>query len=148
MVQTTPQGFHSITPFFMAPDPDALVAFMQKGLGAELVSELRGENGKIWHAQLKIGDSMLMVGDAMDKPGEPLNLYIYLDDADEAYRRALDAGAQSIMAPADQFYGDRNAGVKDPFGNSWWFATHIEDVGEAEMKKRARAFEKNMAAAA
>jgi PhnB protein len=147
MVQVTPKGFHSVTPFFMASDPDKFVEFLKKGVGAQVVSELRGQNGKIMHAQIKIGDSMIMLGDAMGNKTDPMAMYIYLDKPDEAYQRALDAGATSITEPSDQFYGDRNAGVKDPFGNTWWFARHIEDVADDEMKKRAREFEKKQKAA-
>jgi PhnB protein len=145
MVQAIPQGFNSVTPFFMSKDADGLVAFMKKGLGAEEIFVLKQQNGKVAHAQMKIGDSMVMVGDSMEKPALPLCMYIYSHDADAAYRRALEAGATSIMEPADQFYGDRNGGVEDASGNIWWFATHIEDVSEDELRKRAKMFEKKAA---
>ena len=90
--------------------------------------------------RLRIGDSVVMLGDAHGehKPLQTM-LYVYVDDADAIYQRALAAGATSVQAPVDQFYGDRSGGVKDPFGNLWWIATHIEDVPPEELKRRAQA---------
>ena len=90
--------------------------------------------------RLRIGDSVVMLGDAHGehKPLQTM-LYVYVDDADAIYQRALAAGATSVQAPVDQFYGDRSGGVKDAFGNLWWIATHIEDVPPAELKRRAQA---------
>ncbi len=92
------------------------------------------------HAQVKIGDSFVMMGEPMGEfQPMPASIYLYVEDTDATYQRALEAGATSIMEPADQFYGDRNAGVKDPFGNLWWIGTHIEDVSPEEIEKRAKA---------
>jgi PhnB protein len=90
------------------------------------------------------GNSMLMLADARppEWPSQPASFYLYLPDCDAAYARALAAGAQSILEPADQFYGDRHGGVKDAAGNSWWVATHIEDVSEEEMARRSEAWAK------
>jgi PhnB protein len=91
------------------------------------------------HAEVRIGDSILMMGEASEEfPPMPGSFYVYVEDTDAAYQRALDAGAETLMEPADQFYGDRNAGVWDSCGNSWWIATHIEDVPEEEIGRRAR----------
>ena len=99
-----------------------------------------GANGKIAHAEVVLGDSVLMLS---DKPPHleamPASLYLYVDDTDARYKRALETGGTSVMEPADQFYGDRNAGVKDPTGNLWWIATHIEDVSPDELARRAKA---------
>jgi PhnB protein len=101
------------------------------------------------HAQLKIGDSMVMIADSSEHArAMPVMLYLYVPNADASYQQALKAGATSIMEPADQFYGDRSGGVKDAAGNSWFFGTHIEDVAPAEMKKRAEAFFKQQGKAA
>jgi PhnB protein len=91
----------------------------------------------VMHASLRIGDSMLMLSDARDTwPAQPTGIYLYVPNVDELYQQAMQAGAESIRAPRDEFYGDRMAGIKDPSGNTWWIATHIEDVTEAEMDRR------------
>ncbi len=96
--------------------------------------------GRIGHAEMRIGDLVVMLGDAHDdhKPMQAM-LHLYVDDADATYQRAVAAGATSVQAPTDQFYGDRSGGVKDPCGNLWWIATHIEDVAPDELKRRAEA---------
>jgi uncharacterized glyoxalase superfamily protein PhnB len=92
------------------------------------------------HAEVTIGDSVIMMGEPMGefKP-MPCMIYVYVEDTDAVYKQALKAGATSVMEPADQFYGDRNAGVKDMAGNLWWIATHVEDVAPEELEKRAQA---------
>ncbi len=100
-------------------------------------------DGTVRHGEVRIGDSIVMVGEAsaQHKP-MPTTLYLYVTDTDATYRRAIQAGATSLTEPADQFYGDRNAGVEDPCGNQWWIATHVEDVAPEEMKRRSEAFMK------
>ena len=87
------------------------------------------------HTEVTIGDSLVMIGNGRGT-AVPVMLYIYVDDCDAAYARAVAAGAESLMAPSDMFYGDRHGGVKDAFGNSWWIATHIEDVAPDELERR------------
>jgi PhnB protein len=100
-------------------------------------------DGTIMHAEVKIGDSIVMMGEARgDCKPMPGSLYVYVNDADATYRRALQAGATSMMEPGDQFYGDRTAGVKDPSGNQWTIATHREDVPPEELRRRAEALMK------
>ncbi len=138
-VSPIPEGFHTATPFLIVQDADALVEFMKEGLSAEEVYCLRrDDNGSVMHAQMKIGDSMIMVGGASGMPEMLGAVYLYLEDADAAYEKAVAAGGVSVMAPSDQFYGDRMGGIKDKFGNTWWFATHIEDVPEDELRERAQ----------
>lgn len=137
-VDAVPEGFHTATPFLIVNDADALVEFMKKGLNAQEVYCLRTEGGSIMHAQMKIGNSMIMVGGASGMPEMLGAIYLYLEDADAAYEKAIKAGGQSVIAPRDEFYGDRMGGIKDPFGNTWWFATHIEDVPNEELRKRAK----------
>jgi uncharacterized glyoxalase superfamily protein PhnB len=97
-------------------------------------------DGSIGHAEVKIGDSIIMMSEPMgDMQPMPASIYLYVQETDAVYQRALQAGATSLTEPADQFYGDRSAGVKDPAGNQWWIATHKEDVPPEEMVKRARA---------
>lgn len=143
-------GFSAITPFLMLNNADEVVDFLKQAFNAQEKFVLRQKNGKIWHAQIEIDGAMLMIGDAMGKKENtmPASLYLYVKDTDAAYRQALDAGAETVMPPADQFYGDRNAGVRDSAGNIWWIATKIEDLSEEEVARRAQEFEKKQPAEA
>lgn len=135
-----PEGYHSVTPYLAVEGASRLIDFLKHTFGAEVREHIPGENGSVRHAEVMIGNSMVMLGDATCEAGpRPGNLYVYVEDTDATYRRALEAGAESIREPADQFYGDRSAGVKDPFGNHWWIATHIEDVAPEEIARRAAA---------
>jgi uncharacterized glyoxalase superfamily protein PhnB len=137
-----PDGFHTVTPYLIVDGAAKVISFMQKALGAEYRDEptLRPD-GTVMHAQLRIGDSIVMISDASEHAkAMPVMLYLYVPNVDAAYQLALKAGATSIMEPADQFYGDRSGGVKDAAGNSWFFGTHVEDVAPAEMKKRTAEF--------
>ena len=88
---------------------------------------------------MRLGDSVVMIGQAREEwPARPAALYVYVEDTDAIYKRALAAGGRSVMEPRDTFYGDRNAGVEDPSGNQWWIATHVEDVPPEEMERRAK----------
>lgn len=138
-----PNGYHSVTPFLAIKDVDQLIDFAQRAFGATEVSRLEKSDGSIMHAELRIGDSIIMLGDV--SPGmEPskATLYVYVEDADSVYKQALQAGATSIQKPTDQFYGDHAGGVTDPGGNSWWIATHVEDVSPEELKRRAEEWER------
>jgi PhnB protein len=136
-VNPIPKGYHTVTPYLIVKDAMASIEFMQKAFDATLDHVSKNPAGKIMHTELKIGDSMLMMGEAMEGfPAMPCGLYLYVPDTDKLYLQALAAGATSIMEPADQFYGDRNAGVVDAEGNKWWIGTHIEDVSMEEIAKR------------
>jgi uncharacterized glyoxalase superfamily protein PhnB len=140
-VKPIPEGYHSITPYLTVEGADKLLDFVKQAFGAGDVHEcMRRPDGTIMHAEVRIGDSIVMLGEANGqwKP-RPGTLYLYVNDTDATYRRALEAGATSLMEPATQFYGDRNAGVQDPTGNFWWIATHVEDVSPEEMRRRAEA---------
>jgi PhnB protein len=139
-VKPIPDGFHSITPYMVVQGANKLIDFLKQAFGATEGHRTSQPDGTIMHAQLKIGDSPLMLGEAGPqwKP-MPCSIYLYVKDTDATYKQAIAAGGKSLMAPADQFYGDRNAGVTDPSGNQWWIATHIEDVSDEEMKKRSEA---------
>lgn len=143
-VKPIPDGFHTITPYVIVDGAEKLIRFTKDAFGAQANHEpTRRPDGTIMHATLKIGDSMLMISDASEyAKASPVMLYLYVPNVDAAYQRALKAGATSVMEPADQFYGDRSAGVKDAAGNQWFFGTHIEDVSPAELEKRAAAFHK------
>lgn len=138
-VKPIPDGFHTITPYLVVDGAEKLIDFMQKAFGAKHDHEpTMRPDGTLMHATLKIGDSTLMLSDASEHAqATQVMLYLYVPDVDAAYQKALKAGATSLMEPADQFYGDRSGGVKDPAGNRWFLGTHIEDVSPAELKKRA-----------
>jgi PhnB protein len=139
-VKPIPDGYHSITPYLTVKNGGALVEFLQKAFGAAVTHRMDHSDGSLWHADLQIGDSHVMIGGASDQwPERPSNLYLYVEDADAVYRRAVEAGGTSIMEPADMFYGDRQGGVKDPSGNGWWIATHVEDVPAEELERRGKA---------
>ena len=140
-VKPIPDGFHTVTPYLVVHGVDTLLDFLQRAFNAQqLHSPMMRPDGSIGHAEVKIGDSVIMMGEPMgDMQPMPGSIYLYVNDADAVYQRALQAGATSLMEPADQFYGDRSAGVKDAVGNQWWIATHKEDVPPDEMLKRAKA---------
>jgi uncharacterized glyoxalase superfamily protein PhnB len=116
-----------------------LIDFMKKAFGATEVYRFPSPDGNVMHAEMKIGDSVVMLGEAMHGASPmPMSLYIYIQDVDKAYRTALDAGGESIEGPADQFWGDRVATVRDFAGNKWWIATHVEDVSADELSRRAQ----------
>ena len=144
--KSIPEGYHSITPSFCVEGAQEFIDFIKLVFDAQDRFKMEGPGGKIMHAELSIGDSALMVGDAQPQwPAKINSLYVYVDDVDATYARALKAGATSVRAPENAFYGDRTAAVQDPFGNSWGIATHVEDVPPDELKKRAKAFQKQFA---
>lgn len=137
-VKPIPEGHHTITPYLVVDDAARLIDFLKQAFQAVEMHCMQGPDGRVRHAEMRIGDSMLMLGEAQgaSKP-TPCMLYLYLDNCDAVYHQALKAGATSITEPADQFYGDRHGAVKDPCGNQWWIATHIEDVSPEEIAHRA-----------
>lgn len=138
-VKPIPEGYHAITPYFVVADASKFIEFLKSSFGATVTEMHQGPDGRVGHAEVRIGDSMLMMADASEKyPPRTQTIYLYMPDTDAAYNAALAAGGTSTMEPANQFYGDRNAGVKDPWGNEWWIATHVEDVSPEEMERRSR----------
>ena len=141
-VKPVPDGYHTVTPYLVATDAQKVVEFATRAFDAKVGEEMRREDGTIMHAELQIGDSRIMLGQANEQhKAMPCALYLYVPDTDTTYKKALAAGAVSTMEPANQFYGDRNAGVRDQNGNLWWIGTHVEDVSPEELKKRAAAEE-------
>jgi PhnB protein len=137
-VKPVPEGYHTVTPYLTVKGVDQLIEFLKKAFGAKEQFRHKRPDGSTGHAEMKLGDSMLMMGEAYGQwVAMPSQIYLYVEDCDKVYKQAMAAGATSLMEPADQFYGDRNAGVKDPLGNSWWIGTHVEDVSPEEMKRRA-----------
>ncbi len=140
-VNPIPDGYHTITPYLVVQGVPKLIDFLKEAFGGVEKECMTLPDGTVIHAEVRIGDSLVMMGEARGqfKP-MPGSLYLYVPDTDAAYKRALQAGGMTTMEPADQFYGDRNAGVMDPAGNLWWIATRQEDVPPDELERRAAAF--------
>ena len=144
MAKAIPDGYHSVQPYLYFKNSAEAIAFYAKAFGATERMRMPDKNGRIMHAEISIGDSCIMMADENEAlgalspehyGGAPMTLVLYVEDCDAVYKRALDAGAKSLREPADQFYGDRMAGVEDPFGFQWWLGTHIKDVSMEEMQK-------------
>lgn len=133
-----------MTPYFTVRDVPKVIEFLKAAFGAETTYEpLRQPNGAIVHAEVKIGDSYVMLAEESDMAkATPSSVYLYVPDVDATYNQAVKAAGKTIVAPMDMFYGDRSGGVKDPSGNSWMIATHKEDVAPQELAKRTEAFYK------
>lgn len=137
MVKHIPDGYHTVTPYITVDDARKFIDFIKAAFDAQLPEAMTDDEGNFRHGEAQIGDSRVMIGQARGEwKARPAQLYLYLPDVDATYKRALAAGATSLMEPADQFYGDRNGGVEDAFGNWWWLATHVEDVAPEEMQRR------------
>jgi PhnB protein len=146
-VKPIPDGYHSITPYLIIKGAADAIDFYKKAFGATELFRME-HNGKIGHAELKIGDSPIMLADEQPEMGylspkslggTPVSIMIYLEDVDTVYPQAIKAGGEEIKALQDQFYGDRSGTLKDPFGHVWTVATHKEDVTPEEMDKRVAA---------
>jgi PhnB protein len=143
MVKPIPEGYHSITPYLAVNNAGEAIDWYKQALGATEVFRFE-DGGKVAHAEIKIGDSIVMLSDewregghlAPSKDGSPVSLMLYVDDVDTAFQRAIDAGAKEVRAVKDQFYGDRSGTLSDPFGHRWHLATHVEDVEESELQRR------------
>lgn len=139
-VKPIPDGYHSVTPYLAVQGVEKLIDFLTKTFDARELFRLRRADGATAHAEYKIGDSIVMMGEPMESgKAKPATLYVYVTDVDTTYRRAVQAGAKSLSQPTNMFYGDRSASVTDPCGNDWWIATHKEDVTPDEMARRAQA---------
>ena len=139
-VKPIPEGYHTITPFLVVPGAAKVIDFLKQTFDATERGRHLNPNGGIVHAEVKVGDSIVMLGEpeTRDK-AMPITLYIYVQDVDAVYKRGMQAGATSLREPSDQFYGDRTAGLQDSAGNQWWIATHIEDVSREELVRRSKA---------
>ena len=138
-IKPIPDGYHTVTPYLVVQGAANLIEFLKQAFEAVEIRRVLHPEGSIMNAEVRIGDSVVMVSEARGefKP-MPSSIYLYVEDTDATYKRALQAGGISMMEPEDQFYGDRNAGVKDLNGNHWWIATHQEDVSPEEMEKRMK----------
>ena len=134
-----PKGYHTVTPYMTLKNASQAIEFYKKAFGAVEVMRMPGPDGTIGHAEVRLGDSVVMLAEARGEwQPRPGALYLYVHDTDAAYQRALQAGATSLMEPADQFYGDRAAKVKDPFGYNWHIHTHIRDVPQDELEREMK----------
>ncbi len=139
-VNPLPAGYSTVTPYLLVADGQRMVDFVEAGLGGSLRYASRMPDGSIAHAEVQIGDSLVMLGQVRgDHPPMPTMLYVYVEDCDAAYQRAVAAGGEAMVPPADQFYGDRSGTVRDPAGNWWCLATHVEDVPADQMESRWKA---------
>jgi uncharacterized glyoxalase superfamily protein PhnB len=148
-VEAVPARYGSVTPALTVRGGSDAIAFYQKAFGARELSRMPGPGGKLMHAEIKIGDSIVMLSDEFPEMGSrsPLTvggtsttIMLYVKDVDAAFRRAVEAGATVTMPLADQFWGDRYGGLVDPFGHQWALATHKEDLSPKEMMRRMEAF--------
>jgi PhnB protein len=139
-VKPVPEGYPTVCPYIVVTGVDKLIEFAKQVFDAKEVHVSKRPDGSVMHAEIKIGNSIVMMGDgaAIGKTF-PAMLHLYIEDVDVVYRRAMQAGAKSVREPSDQIYGDRTGGVEDAFGNQWWMATHVEDVTPEEIERRAKA---------
>lgn len=126
-VKYIPEGHPTVSPYLVVTGVAQLIEFAKQVFGATEVYASKRPDGTVQHAEVRIGDSIVMMGESQDKKF-PGMLHLYVEDADAVYRRAIQGGAKSLREPADQPYGDRSGGVEDAFGNQWWISTHIQDV--------------------
>jgi PhnB protein len=147
-VKPIPEGYHTVTPYLAVDDAAEAIEYYKKAFGAKERVRMDAPGGKIGHAELEIGDSLVMLSDALPQfptrppkelGGTSVSVFMYVEDVDAVVKQAVDAGATIIMETADQFWGDRFGSVQDPFGHLWSIATHVEDVPPEEMAERAKA---------
>jgi PhnB protein len=145
MVNAIPEGYPRVTPYLIVDGASAAIDFYKSVLGATERMRMGGPEGKVGHAELEIGDSVVMLADEHPEMGArgpksvggtSVTLHVYVEDADGVFERAIEAGAKALRAVEDQFYGDRRGSFEDPFGHQWDVATHVEDVPPEEMSKR------------
>jgi len=147
-VKPIPDGYHSVTPYLIIKGAADAIEFYKKAFGATELFRMPAPGGKVGHAEIKIGDSPIMLADESTEMGylspttlggSPVSIMIYVEDVDTIFKQAIAAGGEQIKPLQDQFYGDRSGTLKDPFGHAWHVATHKEDVAPEEMEKRMAA---------
>jgi uncharacterized glyoxalase superfamily protein PhnB len=147
--QAVPHGYHTVTPSLFVAGASEAIEFYKKALDAEERSRFPGPDGKIMHAEIRIGDSIIMLADEMPDyggrgpksvGGTPVSFFVYRENVDAAWKRAIDAGAKEVMPLIDQFWGDRAGCLEDPFGHQWWLAQHIQDLTPEELNKAAESY--------
>ena len=147
-VKPIPDGYNGVTPYLIVDGAARAIEFYKQAFGATETFRMERPDGRVGHAEIKIGDSHVMLADEHPEMGargpqsiggSPISLVLYVEDVDATVNRAVEAGAKLTRPVANQFYGDRTGGVEDPFGHAWYVATHVEDVAPEEMQKRAAA---------
>jgi PhnB protein len=155
-VKPVPDGYHTVTPVLIVDHGMGALEFYAKALGAKERMRSLGPNGKLAHAEIQVGDSIIMLAEEDASMGSrspkalggvPGGIWLYVSDVDQVHRQAVASGATSMMAPEDMFWGDRHARIRDPFGHEWSIASHREDVSGEELEKRAREFYAKMGSA-
>jgi PhnB protein len=142
-VSHRPETHHTLTPYLIVKDGAAAIEFYAAAFGAKVLEQMTTPDGRVRHAELMIGDSPVMMGERQDvvvqatPPYAPVSIYAYVEDADALFARAIAAGAQEVDPVTLKFYGNREGGVTDPFGITWWLATRVEELTEEEMQRRA-----------
>lgn len=151
MVKAIPDGYHSATPYLIVDGAARAIDFYTRAFGAKELMRVPAPGGRIGHAEIKIGDSVIMLADEHPEiqargpqhyGGSPVSILLYVDDVDALYKQAIAAGGTETRPVADQFYGDRSGTLKDPFGHSWHLSTHKEDVSPQELNRRMAALSK------
>ena len=136
-------GFRSITPYLFAQGAANLIGFLQRAFDARILSQQTRPDGAIMHAELRIGDSMVMLGESSVDFGPTISsIYLYVDDSDSSYQRAISSGGTSVFPIETMPSGERYGGIKDPCGNIWWIASHVEDLSQEEQDRRWRDYRK------
>jgi PhnB protein len=157
MAQAIPQGYSTATPYLIVKGAADAIDFYKRAFGATEQFRMADPGGGVAHAEIRIGNSVIMLSDEHPSMGHrgprslggsPVGIMLYVEDVDSVFKRAIDAGGKSQRAVADQFYGDRSGTLEDPFGHVWTISTHIEDVAPDEMKRRAEEAFKSMGASA
>jgi PhnB protein len=147
-VKPIPEGYHTVTPYLVVHDAAKAIDYYKRAFDAKEIMRMETPQGKIGHAEIRIGDSNIMLADEMGQPktksphalgANTGGVFVYVQDVDAAYQKAVKAGGTADNPPADMFWGDRFGQLTDPFGHSWSLATHKEDVAPEEMKKRMHA---------
>jgi uncharacterized glyoxalase superfamily protein PhnB len=139
-VKPIPDGYHTVTPYLTVDNAEALLTFIKQAFNGTEMHVMRSPDGRIGHADLMVGDSHIMMGQAGGNwPPVTSQMYLYVADCDAWFRQAVAAGGTPVQEPKTEFYGDRHGCVKDPCGNLWWMATHVEDVTPEEIDRRAAA---------
>jgi PhnB protein len=142
-VKPIPEGFHTVTPYLFAEGVPRLIEFVSAAFDGEVTTRKARPDGSIMHAEVRIGDSMLMMGEAIAEFGPmPTSIYLYVTDCDRVFQRALDAGGIQIFELMNLPSGERYGGVKDCCGNIWWIATHVEDLSPEEQERRWKEFQR------
>jgi PhnB protein len=144
-----PDGYHSVTPYLIIKGAAAAIDFYKRAFGATELMRMPSPDGRIGHAEIKIGDSAIMLADEHPQMGyrspqtlggSAVSMMVYVDRVDDVFKKAVEMGAKELQPVQDQFYGDRSGTLQDPFGHTWTIATHMEDIPPEEMRKRAEKF--------